>query len=193
MLLLAGEAPALAVRSNFRLDQAALASTVGAASERLHSGARAADDVARAFHRAHEERRPVLLSMPLDVQAEPASLSSSAPAPPLLPSAPSPATVAEIADLIAAARRPVIIAGRGAVLAGAREALEGRSRGPPKPRPTLTVDHIREYEASNGPLPDGGRLLLRTGWDARAHDEAEFLNANETGPHTPGFDVECAR
>ena len=57
----------------------------------------------------------------------------------------------------------------------------------------LTVDHIREFEAEHGPLPENGWLLLRTGWDARAHDEAAFLNANETGPHTPGFDVECAR
>ena len=57
----------------------------------------------------------------------------------------------------------------------------------------LTVDHIRAFEAEHGPLPEGGWLLLRTGWDARAHDEAAFLNANETGPHTPGFDVECAR
>ena len=73
LLLLAGEAPAAALRSNFRLDQAALASTVGAAAERVHSGASAAEDVARAFRRAQVERRPVLLSMPLDVQAQPAS------------------------------------------------------------------------------------------------------------------------
>ncbi|MEO8691104.1 MAG: thiamine pyrophosphate-binding protein, partial [Solirubrobacteraceae bacterium] len=49
LLLLAGEAPAAALRSNFRLDQAALATTVGAAAERVHSGASAADDVARAL------------------------------------------------------------------------------------------------------------------------------------------------
>ena len=72
LLLIAGEAPAAALRSNFRLDQAALATTVGAAAERVHSGASAADDVARAFRRAQVERRPVLLSMPLDVQGEPA-------------------------------------------------------------------------------------------------------------------------
>ena len=57
----------------------------------------------------------------------------------------------------------------------------------------LTVDHVRAFEAEHGPLPENGWLLLRTGWDARAHDEAAFLNANETGPHTPGIDVECAR
>ncbi|MGH8776023.1 MAG: cyclase family protein [Jiangellaceae bacterium] len=57
----------------------------------------------------------------------------------------------------------------------------------------LEVDDVRAWESANGPLPDGGWLLLRTGWDARSHDQAEFLNANETGPHTPGVSVECAR
>jgi kynurenine formamidase len=36
-------------------------------------------------------------------------------------------------------------------------------------------------------------LLFRTGWDARASDQNAFLNANETGPHTPGVSVETAR
>ena len=57
----------------------------------------------------------------------------------------------------------------------------------------FTVDELRAFEAEHGPLPEGGWLLLRTGWDARAQDQAEFLNANETGPHTPGFDADCAR
>jgi thiamine pyrophosphate-dependent acetolactate synthase large subunit-like protein len=125
LLLLAGEAPAAALRSNFRIDQAALATTVGAAAERVHSGASAADDVARALRRAQVERRPVLLSMPLDVQAQPAPASEpTAPAPAPLAPAPAAAAVAEVAELIAASRRPVIVAGRGAVLSGAGEALE---------------------------------------------------------------------
>jgi kynurenine formamidase len=57
----------------------------------------------------------------------------------------------------------------------------------------LTVEDIRAFEAEHGPLPAGGWLLYRTGWDARAHDQAAFLNADETGPHTPGVSVECAR
>ena len=57
----------------------------------------------------------------------------------------------------------------------------------------LTIDEVRSFEATHGALPEGGWLLYRTGWDARAHDQSEFLNANETGPHTPGIDVECAR
>ncbi|GIH50675.1 Kynurenine formamidase [Microbispora rosea] len=57
----------------------------------------------------------------------------------------------------------------------------------------LEVDHVKAWEAEHGPLPDGGWLLYRTGWDARAHDQAEFLNADETGPHTPGMSIACAR
>src|SRR4051794_19704109 len=58
----------------------------------------------------------------------------------------------------------------------------------------LTVDDVRAFEAEHGALPDGGWLLLRTGWDARADDEAAFLNASDDGmPHTPGVEAECAR
>jgi len=57
----------------------------------------------------------------------------------------------------------------------------------------LEVDHVQAWEAENGPLPEGGWLLYRTGWDARSEDAAAFLNANETGPHTPGISVECAQ
>ncbi len=57
----------------------------------------------------------------------------------------------------------------------------------------LEVGHLRDWEQENGPLPAGGWLLYRTGWDARSQDQAAFLNANETGPHTPGVSVECAR
>jgi kynurenine formamidase len=57
----------------------------------------------------------------------------------------------------------------------------------------LGVDHIRQWESEHGPLPDGGWLLYRTGWDARSSDQDEFLNADATGPHTPGVSVECAR
>jgi kynurenine formamidase len=56
----------------------------------------------------------------------------------------------------------------------------------------LEVDHIRAWEAQHGPLPEGGWMLYRTGWDARSHDQDAFLNAGEDGPHTPGVSVECA-
>jgi kynurenine formamidase len=56
----------------------------------------------------------------------------------------------------------------------------------------LEIDHIKQWEAGHGPLPEGGWLLYRTGWDARSDDQAAFLNADATGPHTPGISVSCA-
>ena len=57
----------------------------------------------------------------------------------------------------------------------------------------LEVRHVEEWQQEHGPLPEGGWLLYRTGWDSRAQDQAAFLNADETGPHTPGLSVACAR
>ena len=56
----------------------------------------------------------------------------------------------------------------------------------------LEIDHVKAWEEANGALPDGGWLLFRTGWDKRSDDQQAFLNANETGPHTPGISVSCA-
>lgn len=56
------------------------------------------------------------------------------------------------------------------------------------PNYLLTLDDIRAWENEHGELPRGGWLFLRTGWDARAHDQAAFLNGGET----PGPDVEAA-
>ena len=52
---------------------------------------------------------------------------------------------------------------------------------------------VEQWCEANGPLPDGGWLLYRTGWDARSADQAAFLNADEGGPHTPGISVDCAK
>ena len=57
----------------------------------------------------------------------------------------------------------------------------------------LEVGHVERWQQEHGPLPEGGWLLYRTGWDSRAQDQAAFLNADETGPHTPGLSVQCAR
>lgn len=126
VLLLAADTSAAAVRSNFRIDQAGLARACGAAVERVHSAATAADDVRRAWRRAAVDRRAVALLLPLDVQA---ATSATDGAPPLRAvraphdQAPAPAAVRQIADLIVDADRPVILGGRGAVLAGARAPL----------------------------------------------------------------------
>lgn len=115
MLVLAAEPAATALRSNFRVDQDALARAVGASSERVHSAATAVADTARAWRLATSERRTVVLNLPLDVQAAPAGMSEP-PAPVAVehPQANDDA-VAALAALLASAERPVFIAGRGAV------------------------------------------------------------------------------
>src|SRR4029077_14991552 len=57
----------------------------------------------------------------------------------------------------------------------------------------LTVADLEAFQAEHGPFPEGGWLLLRTGWDARADDAAAFLNAGSGQPRTPGPDAACAR
>jgi kynurenine formamidase len=53
----------------------------------------------------------------------------------------------------------------------------------------LEIDHVREWEAEHGPLPEGGWLLYRTGWDVRGGDAEAFNNAGRT----PGISPACAR
>ncbi|MGK5683035.1 cyclase family protein [Actinoplanes sp. URMC 104] len=57
----------------------------------------------------------------------------------------------------------------------------------------LQVEDVRQWESAHAPLPAGGWLLVRTGWDARSSSQDDFLNADDSGPHTPGISVECAK
>jgi thiamine pyrophosphate-dependent acetolactate synthase large subunit-like protein len=126
LLVLAGETPAAALTSNFRIDQHGLVESVGAIADRVHGPGTAADDAQRAYHRAVTERRPVVLMLPIDIQPQPAgSTEHSRPSPPPLPATePSPAAIAAAADALTNAEGTAIIAGRGAVIAGARDQLE---------------------------------------------------------------------
>jgi thiamine pyrophosphate-dependent acetolactate synthase large subunit-like protein len=120
MIVLAPEPPSAALRSNFRIDQAGLVEAVGATAERVHGPATAVRDVARAVRRARVERRTVVLMLPLDIlAAECPDAELPADGPALDAPAPAASAVRAIADVLARAERPVIIAGRGAVLADA--------------------------------------------------------------------------
>jgi kynurenine formamidase len=55
----------------------------------------------------------------------------------------------------------------------------------------LTIDHVKAWEAKHGAINKGEWVVLRTDWDKRA-DEAIFLNADATGPHTPGPTAEAS-
>jgi len=122
LLVLAADVAGAAVRSNFRIDVAALAASVGATADRLYSPATAVADAARAYRTAERERRTVVLAMPLDVQAAPCDPPAVPPAPALDPPAPAPAAAARLAGALGEADRPVFVAGRGA--RAARASLE---------------------------------------------------------------------
>jgi acetolactate synthase I/II/III large subunit len=113
LLILAGEATAAG--SNFAIDQPALAHAVGAEAVRVSSADTAVDEASRAFHLARDERRTVLVNLPLDVQGA-ECLAPVAPGPrdPPAPVEPAAGDVDALAALLAGARRPVLIAGRGA-------------------------------------------------------------------------------
>jgi acetolactate synthase I/II/III large subunit len=125
LLLLAAETAAAATRSNFRIDQEGLVRSVGAVVERIRKPETALADAALALQRARDERRPVVLMLPLDVQA---AECPPGPPPPAVPAAQppehAPGAIRAAADLLSRAERPVIIGGRGALGEGAREAVE---------------------------------------------------------------------
>jgi acetolactate synthase I/II/III large subunit len=127
LLVLAADMPGAAVRSNFRIDVAVLAQSVGAVAERLHSPGTAVADTVRAFRTAQARRRTVVLAMPLDVQAADCPPPVIPPLVPVPPPAPSPEAAQALAQALLTASRPVFVAGRGARVSGAGASVTGAS------------------------------------------------------------------
>jgi acetolactate synthase-1/2/3 large subunit len=111
------------------IDQAPLALATGAHFVPIRTIDRALDCVREAFYVARAERKPVVLSVSLDLQTEEFPyLADYVPSTDLLPRAqllrPDPTVVDEIVAMIAEAERPIVIAGRGATWSGAKGSLE---------------------------------------------------------------------
>ncbi|NDL60355.1 thiamine pyrophosphate-binding protein [Phytoactinopolyspora sp. XMNu-373] len=126
LLVITGQTSAGSTRSNFYVDQIGLIDRTGAIAEQVYRGETVVEDTVRAFRRAWVERRPVVLNLPLDIQAAgvpaPEQLATDGGGTVRVP-APTPESVAGVASLLATARRPLIIAGRGAVVSDTRDAL----------------------------------------------------------------------
>jgi thiamine pyrophosphate-dependent acetolactate synthase large subunit-like protein len=135
LIVFAGEVPTTAVWTLQDIDQAPLARAVGAEYIRIQSLDHALDRVREAFCIARMERRPVVLGVPSNLQQAlfpnpPAYVPSHVIMPKEQPGAPDPQAVGTIADMIAAAKRPIVLAGRGIVLSQAKqEILELAERG----------------------------------------------------------------
>jgi thiamine pyrophosphate-dependent acetolactate synthase large subunit-like protein len=123
-----GEFPGNDQDYNQRFDQAKFADACEAGFVRVVSPDYADEAVRKAFYLARLESRPIMLSAPMDVQQE--SFEDDDPYMPssvLMPAAPAvradPAVLGAAADIIAASKKPVIIAGRGAIWANAGDAV----------------------------------------------------------------------
>lgn len=136
LIVFAGEAPTTAAWTIQQIDQAPLVRACGVEYIQIQSVQHALDRVREALCVAQYERRPVVIGVADNLQRvrlreSPPYTPSSAFIPRPQAVAPDPEAVEEMAQLIAAAQRPIIVAGRGVMQAGAKaEVLElGRRCG----------------------------------------------------------------
>jgi thiamine pyrophosphate-dependent acetolactate synthase large subunit-like protein len=111
-------------RSNFYVDQDALAEAVGAIAMRVDDPEQAAAVTTDAFHTAAQQRRTVLLNLPLHVQERRVVVPLVQHREPAHGHSVSEEAVEALVAELRRAERPVFIAGRGARGAESRTALE---------------------------------------------------------------------
>lgn len=130
LLLMTGETPWLDRHLQYIDIRGAVAPT-GAGYERVYRSTDVVAAVGRALRRIDAERRPIVLDVPFDLLSEPApeaelneiSASRTRGATASGDAPPDADVLDEALGLLASARRPVLLAGRGAVRAGARDAI----------------------------------------------------------------------
>src|SRR6201986_2055110 len=128
MVVFAGESPINAKFYNQYIDQAPLVTATGTHYIAAHSVPRMMDSVREAFHIAKYERQPVVLGIPYDLQkvehtASQPYATSAMYQPKLGRMHPDPDLVAEAVERLAAAKRPIVLGGRGVLWSGARDAM----------------------------------------------------------------------
>ena len=126
MVVIAGATSPGMARSNFHIDQEALARAAGAIPMTLHRPETITEDILRAYRRTVSEQLPVVLNMPLSVQAASVQVPEGKLHVPAWEgkARPSVAAVEALVDRLVTAKRPVFIGGRGAWRSGAQRNLE---------------------------------------------------------------------
>ncbi|HEX2256560.1 MAG TPA: thiamine pyrophosphate-binding protein, partial [Afifellaceae bacterium] len=124
LVIFVGEAPLSAGWYNQEIDQAPFVRAAGAQYRRLHHIGRMAEGLRDAFLLARSERVPVVVGVPFDLQAEawpdlPLPEPSAALLPETGPIPPNPDDLARAVQVVEGAQRIIVMAGRGAVAAGA--------------------------------------------------------------------------
>jgi len=129
MVVFAGEVPIGAKWYGQWIEQQPLAAACGAHYISAHSPVRMYQYVREAFHVARHERKPVVIGIPYDLQLQPLpNIGEYRPAtqitPVVAPIPPNPDQAAMVAEKLAKAKLPIIIAGRGVVWADGRKEVE---------------------------------------------------------------------
>ncbi|MEZ5819034.1 MAG: thiamine pyrophosphate-binding protein [Hyphomicrobiaceae bacterium] len=129
LVVFAGDSPIAAAWYLQQIDMGPLTLGTGAAYVPVRHIDRLLDNVREAFQIAQVERRPVVLSVPMDMQKQPwPHLTDYMPSSDIVPVAqrplPDPVLVDKVCDMIAEAEKPVLLGGRGCIRSGAREAIE---------------------------------------------------------------------
>lgn len=124
MVLLCGETPVVHKEHLQKIAQRELVHATGAGFEQARSAQTLPQDLAGAAQRAWLERRPVVFNVPIEFQWQDVDFRPAAMRLPELrvEVRPGPA-LDDAAGILASAKRPVVLAGRGAVSAAARTAL----------------------------------------------------------------------
>jgi thiamine pyrophosphate-dependent acetolactate synthase large subunit-like protein len=116
VLLIAGDTPVTERQNLQSIAQREVVAATGAAFEQLYTPSSYSEDLNRAVRTALLQRRPVVLNVPVEFQW--ATVEEQTALPAALPSrqavAADPAALDKAVGLIASARRPIVLVGRGA-------------------------------------------------------------------------------
>ena len=124
VVLVCGDTPPDNLQHLQNINQRELIAASGAGFVELRKPETVAEDIATAFRKAQLERRPIVLNMRVDLQWESCDVApTKLRMPETRALVPASEDLDEALGIIAGARRPIILAGRGAASADAREAL----------------------------------------------------------------------
>ena len=124
LVVLCGDTPPGDVQHLQKIDQREVVAATGATFVEMRRPETATQDLARAFRIAAHRRCPVVFNMRVDLQWETVQDEEKVtPAPDFALAPASGQALEEAVGMLASARRPLILAGRGAIDPGARSAL----------------------------------------------------------------------
>ena len=171
LVVFAGDSPTSAAWYVQQLELGPLATATGARYLPVKSVDRMLDTVREAFYTARQERVPVVLGVPMDLQKQPFPWGAEySPSTELMPTpqrpAPDPVLVDKLAAMIAESKRPIILAGRGVRALRRRRRRSRRSRSAAarcsRPRFSRRDSSITTASASASPARTRARSRARS-------------------------------